>query len=820
MPALSSDEGVVSRYVRIELPGADRILSLAEFEAYSGKKKISQLKPAYQKSTFGFGDANRANDGNTSGSYSEKSTTHTQPGTNVWWEMDLGRSYPITKLILYNRTDCCGARINPARIILLDDERKIVWESRLTATAPKYEIVVDATIEEARYIKRNLLRNATFNQRTNPPIPDYWDLHHAAALVFPDLHQQYYVDENIDPPVDGASVIKIVNSREDFSHVILLPRKLFRRVPEGVYTFSVYARSDSPGAEFNVARGWAVGERLSRKVTSSWQRFSFTFNLPASEADTLQPILTFPKKGAYYISAPQLEPGSSASVFSPAYMDSFDIYTGQGTGNVNLEGVKDKFGRLSLVNEEKLLTSTFEYDYYTDESLASLRLSSRYETEIDVDVVCREHGSNRKPITLLKKRKLLPQATQIVNIPISGLVNGSYACETVLLNDGVKRILEVNYIRKLKPHAVEVKVNNHKRYIVVNGQPFYMIGIALAVGASVPNWYLREIKEQGINTLFYNGARNSKGRYDIKKIRTLIRNAAKHEIKVVIGRPLAGEKPHDWRNRLYDFYELVKLLKNEPNLIGWYPVDEPSSASWHDDELVEIYSDLKSLDPYRLVFVNWAYDAIPRDIGKQPRGTLGSSDIYSFDYYPFAGVGRSMGGFTNTTLRVLESARIYNKITHSWLQLFGGMTAWREPSGDELNYMAYLNYVYGGMISYFDTKSNSNETWARISSINKEGETLARLLFLSEDAVMIAPPVVDEEFIFSVWKKQNDLFVIVVNGTEAPATYIYSPPKEILGECSAAVYSIFEKNEVLLVDEQIKERFPAYGSRAYKVMCK
>ncbi|KAJ8038259.1 Sushi, von Willebrand factor type A, EGF and pentraxin domain-containing protein 1 [Holothuria leucospilota] len=64
-------------------------------------------KQAYQDSTFFDGDANRAVDGNTNGSYmTGESCSHTRPDTrNHWWYVDLGSSISVSEVVIYNRQD-------------------------------------------------------------------------------------------------------------------------------------------------------------------------------------------------------------------------------------------------------------------------------------------------------------------------------------------------------------------------------------------------------------------------------------------------------------------------------------------------------------------------------------------------------------------------------------------------------------------------------------------------------------------------------------------------------------------------------------------
>ncbi len=80
---------VGGRFLRIEIPGKEKFLSLAEVQIFSGKENIAPTGEASQSSTALNAPANLAVDGKTDGNFDEKSTTHTEKSENPWWEVDL-----------------------------------------------------------------------------------------------------------------------------------------------------------------------------------------------------------------------------------------------------------------------------------------------------------------------------------------------------------------------------------------------------------------------------------------------------------------------------------------------------------------------------------------------------------------------------------------------------------------------------------------------------------------------------------------------------------------------------------------------------------
>jgi hypothetical protein len=108
--------GVQGQYVRVQLTGAAN-LSLAEVQVLgSGPTltNLSQGKVATQSSTLAGSakGAAAAVDGNTDGNYFDNSVTATNPDTNAWWQVDLGAPATVSSIVIYNRTDCCSARLS------------------------------------------------------------------------------------------------------------------------------------------------------------------------------------------------------------------------------------------------------------------------------------------------------------------------------------------------------------------------------------------------------------------------------------------------------------------------------------------------------------------------------------------------------------------------------------------------------------------------------------------------------------------------------------------------------------------------------------
>ena len=144
-PATPAGPPLTARYVRVELPGDNRILALAEVQVFADNENIAPQGKASQSSTSFQGPAKLAVDGRTDGDFDNKSVTHTAEEMNPWWEVDLGKATSIDRVVLWNRTDNdLQSRLKDCRVVVLDDTRQVLWQ-QTAAEAPRAELELSLT---------------------------------------------------------------------------------------------------------------------------------------------------------------------------------------------------------------------------------------------------------------------------------------------------------------------------------------------------------------------------------------------------------------------------------------------------------------------------------------------------------------------------------------------------------------------------------------------------------------------------------------------------------------------------------------------------
>lgn len=136
LPAPGDSAPLVQR-VRVELPGKQRILSLAEVQLVGAEGSVLDAEiSASQSSTAYGGDPGRAVDGETDGAYEAGSVTHTATEDDPWWEGRLAAPAKVAGVRLWTRTDGdLESRLHGLRVVLLDGAGSEVWRS---APAPAF----------------------------------------------------------------------------------------------------------------------------------------------------------------------------------------------------------------------------------------------------------------------------------------------------------------------------------------------------------------------------------------------------------------------------------------------------------------------------------------------------------------------------------------------------------------------------------------------------------------------------------------------------------------------------------------------------------
>jgi len=124
------------------------------------KANLALNKPATQIDTGYGGVASRAVDGNTESSFGHESCTHTNKKQDPWWKVDLQKTASISRVIVWNRSDCCGSRLEDFEVRV--GEMEDVYKNSVCGGPNKVDLegnspkIVNCEKKTGRYVSVDL----------------------------------------------------------------------------------------------------------------------------------------------------------------------------------------------------------------------------------------------------------------------------------------------------------------------------------------------------------------------------------------------------------------------------------------------------------------------------------------------------------------------------------------------------------------------------------------------------------------------------------------------------------------------------------------
>ena len=540
----NGQEGINGQYVVVQLPGVDRTLAIAELQVFSGDRNVAPAGTARQSSTYFNASAIRAIDGKETGNYFAESVSHTGTERNPWWQLDLGIELPVDKIIIFNRVDCCSERISPAVIYVLNKEMKVVWRNEITSAQDMYFFDVNylAAPAQPKYI--NLFRNSDFLRSSNGSSPDRWGIHNSALMNYQDISSLYMMDDSTVSPVAGTRTLRIIKKDPSFYHMWIFHEPLFSNAPPGKYTFSVYAKANSPGARIFMSHSLSSNDFKETRIGREWARYSISFDYPDTSGSNIQPVINFLQTGTYYIAAPQLEYGDHATAYGIAYEDmqtrdlvspvsySREIKNGDsksGTFNKEVRSILDE----SSPKVTKLI-SKYE-TYFQNEKTIEIRLLNPAKGLLHVGVKCFSEEF-RKGSAIFSARMDL-QGNQWLGLaaPVNKFPIGRYTCSAVN-QDNHAELGSVPF-SVVSFNSNNVRANHLNASLEVNGHPFQVRGIMI-FGYIPKKWYFEDVASKGINTIIYTGVVDKEGKVQFDS--SVLANAQLYGLKVILESPIGG----------------------------------------------------------------------------------------------------------------------------------------------------------------------------------------------------------------------------------------------------------------------------------------
>lgn len=278
--------------------------------------------------------------------------------------------------------------------------------------------------------------------------------------------------------------------------------------------------------------------------------------------------------------------------------------------------------------------------------------------------------------------------------------------------------------------------------------------------------------------------------------------------------PAAAEA---WHKR---FRQTIADLAANPNVLGYFTIDEPAWNGKPYQPLQDFYKLLRQLDPYRPVFLNEA----PRGEIDDLRHYAAAADLYGVDIYPIPSPNSHSDLVDKTMTSVGKYTDICDEVVRSrkpvWmtLQAFSWNAIRKRdnpiyPTADESRFMAYDAIVHGATgLFYWGFNCGGLENWDFVTLLgqtiheldNASGLLTARNVKPAE--LKAAPAAIN-------WLHKrvgSHDYIIAVNDSPTAVTATFNAPR-----FNGTVHVLTEKRTVTAAGNTFSDTFPPYGVHLY-----
>ncbi len=110
--SINAPSGIKDLRFHLKPSPTQTVVSFAEIQVFdTNNVNIAKTGTATMSKYIDVASADKAIDGNTDGDYSNKSVMHSEVDPNAYWELAFPSAVRCSKIVIWNRTDCCMIRL-------------------------------------------------------------------------------------------------------------------------------------------------------------------------------------------------------------------------------------------------------------------------------------------------------------------------------------------------------------------------------------------------------------------------------------------------------------------------------------------------------------------------------------------------------------------------------------------------------------------------------------------------------------------------------------------------------------------------------------
>ena len=386
---------------------------------------------------------------------------------------------------------------------------------------------------------------------------------------------------------------------------------------------------------------------------------------------------------------------------------------------------------------------------------------------------------------------------------------GIYPIQADALDAAGKILASVSLPLQVNPPAPREVTFREDYVMLINGEPFFPLGVWSVGGTKTNHEKAKLIAEAGFNT-----ARTTE---------LLADDFAEYGMMVLLRVPETlpkfknAEQFVRWDRK---FRAEMKKMQTHPSLIGYYNCDEPAWGGAHLGKLLEAYQYVRKIDPYRPIMLNEA----PRGEIHKIRPYSAGCDTYGVDIYPVPEPNPHSGLTDKNMTAVGKYVDRCREVVYGrkpvWMTLqafaWGDITPKPKPlvypTEHQNRFMAYNAVVHGATgLFWWGINRGRTENW---DFVRRLGKTVWELRKMS--AVFVAETV--QPAILKASVPEVRILHKRLNGTDWYIA-VNESKKELAVSFSHAVEKplnvFFENRKIVPAAGQFQDSFKAYDVHIY-----
>jgi hypothetical protein len=376
-----------------------------------------------------------------------------------------------------------------------------------------------------------------------------------------------------------------------------------------------------------------------------------------------------------------------------------------------------------------------------------------------------------------------------------------------LKSDGNKAAAaSINFtVRKPAPKQISF---NKERIMLINGKPFFPLGVWTIHGPKSLNEKYKLIARNGFNIALC----------DADDLDIIASKGLMGMVRVIDRVPKFSNTAQ--YQKWLDFYTSgMREIMPHPALAGYFIIDEPAWRGVPAKPLIEAYNLVRSIDPIHPILLNEA----PRGKIDSLREYASACDLYGVDIYPVpapnshSGMKDKMmtcvGRYTDKCRQVVWDRKpVWMTLQGcSWRAITRKPRPFRYPNHQENRFMAYNAIVHGSTGLFWWGINCGNENWEFVENL---GRTIKELRALSP--VLVSKTIAKSglksscselAILHKIHKDKNYYIVVNESGKKLNA--------DLKGPGGYSLKVLFEKRRISRKNNTFYDSFEPYSVHVY-----